>query len=221
MVSKANGSVTQTNVFAINEPFYLIVDLTSAPADTVSKVVWYAANAAGIDSNTLIDDTEFQGNGEVTFDLSNNGPWPLGTYKVEVYVNNVLDRTVQFTVAETSGATGGTTSGSGSVEITNAFIARKVNEVFEKIDVYSSDEVFWCYLELSKVSPNTKFKAEWKAINAEGWDANSSLYVAEGNSASDAMAFDLGNPNPWGKGKYGVDIYMDDVLQRSLEFSVE
>ena len=136
MVSKANGSVTQTNVFAINEPFYLIVDLTSAPADTVSKVVWYAANAAGIDANTLIDDTEFQGNGEVTFDLSNNGPWPLGTYKVEVYVNNVLDRTVQFTVAETSGATGGTTSGSGSVEITNAFIARKVNEVFEKTDVY-------------------------------------------------------------------------------------
>ena len=35
------------------------------------------------------------------------------------------------------------------------------------------------------------------------------------------LSFDLSNPNPWGKGKYGVDIYMDDVLQGSLEFSVE
>ena len=96
MVSKANGGVTQTDVFATNEPFYLIVDLTSAPTDTVSKAVWYAANVVGVDANTLIDDSEFQGNGEVTFDLSNDSPWPTGTYKVEVYINNVLDRTLSL-----------------------------------------------------------------------------------------------------------------------------
>ena len=121
MVSKAGGGVTETDVFATNESFYLIVDLTNAPADTVSKAVWYAANVVGVDANTLIDEAEFQGNGEVTYDLSNDGPWPIGTYKVEVYVNNVLDRIVQFTTAEKSGATGGTTSGSGDVAITNAY----------------------------------------------------------------------------------------------------
>ena len=221
MVSKANGGITQTDVYAANEPFYLVVDLTSAPADTVSKVVWYAANVAGEDPNSLIDETEFQGNGEVTFDLSYNGPWPLGTYKVEVYINNVLDRIVQFAVAETSDATGGTTSGSGSVEITNAYIARDVNGTIEKTEIYASDEDFHCYLELNQASPNTKFKAEWKAISAEGWVSNASLNISEGYSQSDMMAFDLSNANPWGKGQYSVDIYMDDVLQGTLEFSVE
>ena len=38
-------------------------------------------------------------------------------------------------------------------------------------------------LELSQASPNTKFRAEWKAISVEGWAANSSLYVNEGYSA--------------------------------------
>ena len=221
MVSKANGGVTQTDVFATNEPFYLIVDLTSAPADTVSKVVWYAANVVGIDANTLIDDAEFQGNGEVTFDLSNDGPWPIGTYKVEVYINNVLDRTLHFTVGEGSGAATSTTGTADGVSITSAIIAREVNGKFEETAVYSTDEVFHCYLELSKVSPDTKFKAEWKAIDVEGVAANSSLYIGEGYSESDAMVFDLSNSNPWAKGKYGVDIYMDEVLQGSIEFSVE
>ena len=221
MVSKANGGVTQTDIFAADEPFYLIVDLTSAPADTVSKVAWYAANAVGINANTLIDDAEFQGNGEVTFDLSNNGPWPLGTYKAEVYINNVLDRTLTFTVGEGSGATTSTTGTADGVSITGAIVAREVNGKFEETAVYSTDEVFHCYLELSKVSPDTKFKAEWKAIDVEGVAANSSLYIGEGYSDSDAMVFDLSNSNPWAKGKYGVDIYMDEVLQGSIQFSVE
>ena len=170
---KLTEAVTQTDVFATNEPFYLIVDLTNAPADTVSKAVWYAANVVGVDANTLIDDAEFQGNGEVTFDLSNDGPWPIGTYKVEVYINNVLDRIVQFTVAEKSGATGGTTSGSSTSRSQMLLSHEIVNGNIEKTDVYASDEVFHCYIELSQVSPNTKFRAEWKAISVEGMAANS------------------------------------------------
>ena len=221
MVSEANGEITQTDVFSTNEPFYLIVDLTNASSDTVSKAVWYAENVVGVDANTLIDDTEFTGNGEVTFDLSNDSPWPTGTYKVEVYINNVLDRIVQFTVSETSSAAGNNAGTSDSISITNALIAREINGKFEETAVYASDEVFHCYLELSKVSPETKFRAEWKAINVEGMSANSSLYVSEGYSESDALVFDLSNTEPWGKGKYGVDLYMDEVLQGSLEFSVE
>ena len=197
------------------------MDLTNAPADTVSKAVWYAANVIGVDANTLIDEAEFKGNGEVTYDLSNDGTWPIGTYKVEVYINNVLDRVVQFTAAEKSGATGGTTSGSSDVAITNAFIARIVNEVYEKTDVYASDEAFHCYIELNQASPNTKFRAEWKALSVEGLAANSDLFIDEGYANLDAFEFPLNNPNPWGKGKYGVEIYMDDVLQGSFEFSVE
>jgi len=221
MVSKFNGGDTQTDVFAPVEPFYLIVDLTNAPADTVSKAAWYAVDVVGAEANSLIDESEFQGNGEVTFDLSNNGLWPTGSYKVEVYINNVLDRTLQFTVAEGTGGASNTNGNTDAVSITSAIIAREMDGEFEETAVYSSDEVFHCYLELSKISPETKFRAEWIAISVDGVAANSSLYVSEGYSQSDAMVFDLSNTNPWAKGKYGVNLYMDEVLQGSLEFSVE
>jgi len=221
MAKKSGEGYDQTNVLATNEPFYLIVDLTSAPADTVSKAVWYVADVAGITANTLIEESEFQGNGMVPFELSNTEPWPIGAYKVELYINNVLDRTLTFTVGEGSGAATSTTGTGDGVSITSAIIAREVNGKFEETAVYSTDEVFHCYLELSKVSPDTKFKAEWKAIDVEGVAANSSLFIGEGYSDSDAMVFDLSNSNPWAKGKYGVDIYMDEVLQGSIQFSVE
>jgi hypothetical protein len=221
MVSKAGGGVTLTDVFATDEPFYLVVDLTGAPADTVSKAIWYAADVTGIAANTLIDEAEFQSNGEVTFDLSNDGAWPTGTYKVEVYVNNVLDQTVQFTVGEKSGSTGGTTNDSGGVEVVNAYIAREIDGNFELTKVYSSDEVFHCVVELSEISPSSKIKADWIAIDVEGLGANSSLYSNEGSSETKEMVFDLSNTNPWPTGKYGVQIYLDGVSQGSVEFTVE
>ena len=98
LVSKASGDAVETQVFAADEPFYLIVDLTKAPADTISKAVWYAVDVVGADANTLIDEAEFQGNGEVTFDLSNNGPWPTGQYGVELFLNGVSQGSIAFSV---------------------------------------------------------------------------------------------------------------------------
>jgi hypothetical protein len=221
MVSKADGGVTVTDVYATDEPFYLILDLANAPADTTSKAVWYAVNVEGVDPNTKIDEAEIQGNGEITFDLSNNGPWPIGAYQVEVYVNNALDRTLQFAVAENPAATSGSTGGSSSVDIIDAYTAREVNGSFEKTAVYSTDEAFHCVVVLNQVSPATNLKAEWKAVDVEGMAANSSLYTSEGTSQSDELVFDLSNPNPWPVGKYMVELYLDDVSKGNVEFSVE
>ena len=99
MVSKAGGQDIQTTVFGTDEPFYLVLDLTSAPANTTSKASWYAVSAEGVDPNLLIDEVEAQESDVITFNLSNDGPWPVGTYKVEVYINNALDQTLQFTVS--------------------------------------------------------------------------------------------------------------------------
>lgn len=221
MVSDAGGNTVATDTYMPDETFYLVVDLSHMPANALSKAIWYAVNATGITPNSQIEVSEYTGNGEITFNLSNNNPWPAGTYAVEIYVNNVFERTVQFNVADGAAPASGTTSSSGNVEITSAYTARDINGKLEPVEVYASDEVFHCYLELSQVSPDTKFKAEWKAISAEGWDANTSLDMSEGYSQSDAMVFDLSNSNPWGKGKYSVDVYMNDVLQGTLEFAVE
>jgi len=90
----------ETTVYAQDQPFYCIVELANAPEDTTLKAVWTAVEAEGTEPNLMIDDAEITaGNEDVfTFDLTNNGLWPIGKYKVDLYLNGELDRTLEFEV---------------------------------------------------------------------------------------------------------------------------
>jgi hypothetical protein len=88
-----------TTVFGPNDVFYCVVDLANAPDDTTVRAEWTAVNVEGVDPNTAIDQTELTtGSGELNFELSNTSPWPSGAYKVDLYLNGELDRTLEFTV---------------------------------------------------------------------------------------------------------------------------
>jgi hypothetical protein len=93
-----NGEQQKTIVFAQDDIFYCMVALTNAPDDTVVKAAWYAVDVEGTDPNTLISETEFTGGGEMTFNLNFDKAWPIGRYKVELYLNGELDRTLEFSV---------------------------------------------------------------------------------------------------------------------------
>lgn len=89
-----------TTSFEPNETFYLIVDLANAPDDTTVKTVWYAADVGSVaPPNTLIDEASLtSGSGTLTFNLSPDGQWAPGTYKVELYLNDELSRTLDIRV---------------------------------------------------------------------------------------------------------------------------
>jgi len=88
-----------TTTFAQDEIFYCNVELANAPDDTKVKAVWTAVQVEGNEPNTLIDQAELtSGDGTLHFNLTNNGKWPTGKYKVELYLNDKLDQTLEFTV---------------------------------------------------------------------------------------------------------------------------
>lgn len=94
-----SGSPATTTFTPDQSVFYLIVELANAPDDTKVKAVWTAVDAEGVDANLLIDESELtNGSGTLTFNLSNEGLWPTGAYKVELYLNDKLDRTLKFEV---------------------------------------------------------------------------------------------------------------------------
>jgi hypothetical protein len=94
-----NDGAEKTTTFAQNEVFYCIVDLANAPDDTVVKATWYAVEAEGVEPNLLIDEAELtSGDATLTFDLTNNQLWPVGKYKVELYLNDELQQTLEFEV---------------------------------------------------------------------------------------------------------------------------
>ena len=88
-----------TTVFAPDETIYLIADLANAVDDTEVKAVWVAVDVDGVDYDTVIDEaTLTTGDGRLTFDLANDSLWPAGNYKVDVYLNENLARTLEFSV---------------------------------------------------------------------------------------------------------------------------
>ena len=98
MARDAEGS-DPTTVFNQDEVFYAVVDLANAPDDTKIKASWVAVDADGTDPNLVIDEVEVTaGSGSVNFNLTNDKLWPVGTYKVDLYLNDELDRTLDFTV---------------------------------------------------------------------------------------------------------------------------
>ena len=95
-----NEEPEETTAFSQDAIFYAIVDLANAPDDTITKAIWYTVDAEGVEPNLYISEAEItHGDGTLTFDLGNDYLWPLGTYKVELYLNDELDKTLDFSVS--------------------------------------------------------------------------------------------------------------------------
>src|SRR3712207_5388765 len=72
-----------TKVFPPNDQtFYCIAELSNAPEDTVVKALWTAVDVEGVKPNLKIDESRItaEQSTQITFDLSNDGPWPVGEY---------------------------------------------------------------------------------------------------------------------------------------------
>jgi len=98
-MARDSEGVDKTTVFAQSDEFNCIVQAVNAPDDTDVKAVWYAVNAQDTDPNFKIDEYSLTtGDAVIPFSLTNDSLWPLGTYKVELYLNDKLESTVDFEV---------------------------------------------------------------------------------------------------------------------------
>ena len=100
MATDATDS-TQTTVYSPDAPtFFCFYDLNNAPDDTVVKGVWTLVAAEGYDANSEIDSAEITGSDDsYYFSLDRaTDTWPVGQYKIDLYINDKLVQTVNFEV---------------------------------------------------------------------------------------------------------------------------
>lgn len=99
-LSADSEGASATTTFTPDQAFYAIVELANAPADTKLKAVWTAVEVEGEQPDLLIDQAEITAGNEnvFTFNLTNDGLWPAGKYKVDIYLNDKLDQTLEFEV---------------------------------------------------------------------------------------------------------------------------
>lgn len=90
-----------TTEFKPTDGFHAVTAVTDVPANTVFKAVWYAEDTNGAaECNTYIDETEIttEGTRNIDFTLTPTSAWPVGRYRVELYVDGALDQYVAFYV---------------------------------------------------------------------------------------------------------------------------
>ena len=91
----------QTSVYSTTaKTFYCYFDLNNAPDSTVVKGTWTLVSAEGYDSNSEIDSAEITGSdNSYYFSLDRSGDsWPVGKYKIDLYIDGKMVDTVEFEV---------------------------------------------------------------------------------------------------------------------------
>ena len=97
-----NAPGASTTSFAPSDrKVHVVITLNKQKAGTLVRVVWIAADAEGVKNKQLktLDYTTTAADKEIPGFLRWPNDWPRGQYKVEVYLNGVLDNTVNYTVA--------------------------------------------------------------------------------------------------------------------------
>lgn len=93
---------SRTTIFAPEDTIYVVLDLKSAPPETKIQAVWTLIEAEGEEPNTeLLRSPELEtGSAEVWFSLTPNpdSSHAIGTYKVELFIDDEREKTLNFEV---------------------------------------------------------------------------------------------------------------------------
>jgi len=99
---KDDKAVDVTSVYTPKDnPFNCVVNLNNPKTDTKVKAVWSIVDAGGTQNDPILDKEVTTPNREsvINFTLTYAKDWPTGKYKVELYLNGKLDRTIEFSVS--------------------------------------------------------------------------------------------------------------------------
>jgi hypothetical protein len=227
-----------TSQFAPSDAFFLAGDLANASDDTRLKTVWTAVEAQGVDPNMLIKESEVTGgSGPFWFTLtSTSGQWPAGKYKVELYMNDKLEQTLEFQViappeptqpptptqppAAIQLATPTSEASTGSeTSISNVMTTRdEAGE--EPTTAFAQADKIYTYFTLQAGSQGAAVKATFIASDAEGVAPETLVNEIEENFNSGQSYVVFENTKPWPKGNYRIELSVNGQPAQTLDIEV-
>ncbi len=99
---KDGKAVEPTTTFGPSDTVHAVVDVANAPDDTKIKAVWTAVDAGnGQVKDQKIVEKEYLTKdigASIDFTFVPDKPLPLGKYKADIYLNDKLDKTLDFEV---------------------------------------------------------------------------------------------------------------------------
>lgn len=253
-----------TDTYTPDQPeFHAVVTVSNAPDDTVVKAVWVVVDVGSAsEPNTNIAETEVtvEGSRNIDFTLTPDGDsWLPGSYKVDIFLNDTLDRSLNFTVtgapevaeaeaaepaappeatattAPAATATVSTPEAEPAPAVSDAgglivgVVTAAAVTVLTSAPVGVTDtfppgqEIVHTVVSMADAPAGTRLKAVWMVIDAgDAAPPNSHIGETEANvEGSQHVDFTFeASGGGFPPGTYQVDIYMNDNLDRTVNFSV-
>ena len=108
-----------------------------------------------------------------------------------------------------------------TANISNAWMAAD-EEGNNQTTIFGQDAIFYAMVDLKNAPDDTKLKAVWTVVEAEGTEPNLMLNETEITSGDGLVHFQLENTDYlWPLGEYQVEIYLNDKLDQTLTFEVQ
>lgn len=100
LANDINDSKQVTSYGPGDKTFYCFFELKNAPESTVVKGTWTLVSAEGYSANSEIDSATVTGSDNTYyFSLDRSADaWPVGQYKIDLYIDDKLVQTVDFEV---------------------------------------------------------------------------------------------------------------------------
>jgi hypothetical protein len=96
----ATAADITTNFLASDRVIHCVAELNQAQAGTLVRFVWKTVSVGSSRNEAFktVDYTTKPGESRVHGNLSLPNDWPRGTYQVEIYINNSLAKSVNYSI---------------------------------------------------------------------------------------------------------------------------
>ena len=224
---------------------HAVVTVSNAPRDTRLKVVWTAIDVGTVAApNTKVGESESttEGSGNVVFTWQ-DGSFPVGTYKVDIYLNGKPDRTLKFSVLKEAATTSGPAPRAAAigscprlpprpekppnfpVGVTMAQDTSAQRQPINPGRIFRPDSVFHAVLTTENAPANTRVAARWFVTDVGGVEPCNTeiakrLEMVTAGSGNLDFTSKLPAGVKWPVGLYRVEIYVNGNLVLDTDFGV-
>lgn len=229
-----------------NGSIWAVATVSNAPPDTHIKAVMTAVdtgNAAPPNTKVTESESTARGSENVAFNWGFNSA-PIGAYKIDIYLNGKLERTLPYSVtkeATPSSDSAAKTAAVGSCPklppikenwpawLRGISLAQGRDAQGKALNpgrIFRPDTpAFYAVLTTENIPANTKLAGRWVAEDVGGVDLcnaefSSYEFVSDG---SDLPWFSTTTPlrgSKWPEGLYRLDIYVNGTLAHAIGFGV-
>jgi hypothetical protein len=111
------------------------------------------------------------------------------------------------------------------VFVDKIYMAKDVNgkAAADETDSFAPDDrKIHCVIRLNKAKKGTKVRFIWKPVDVPGLSNEDSKTIDyTTNSFENSVNSHLSQAEDWRKGKYRVDVYINDAFDKTIEFTIE